>query len=118
MNDTAKLIICNASAGSGKTYTLVRQYLTLAFDATNEASLNERFKQILAITFTKKAANEMKVRILDYLQEIMEYGFGDGTKKNMGREIAEALKLSEEGLKSRAKIVKRAILHNLSLIHI
>lgn len=114
MNDTAKLIICNASAGSGKTYTLVRQYLTLAFDATNEASLNERFKQILAITFTKKAANEMKVRILDYLQEIMEYGFGDGTKKNMGREIAEALKLSEEGLKSRAKIVKRAILHNYS----
>ena len=31
--DTSRFIICRAAAGSGKTYTLVRQYLTLAFDA-------------------------------------------------------------------------------------
>ena len=59
--------IYSASAGSGKTYALTKEYLKLLF--ANDYPL--KFRQILAITFTNKAVNEMKTRILDNLQ-----GFG------------------------------------------
>ena len=55
----------NASAGSGKTFTLVRDYLTLLLDPKKSVG----FQRILAITFTNKAAGEMKDRVLDYLVE-------------------------------------------------
>ncbi len=55
----------NASAGSGKTFTLVRDYLTLLLDPKKAVG----FQRILAITFTNKAAGEMKDRVLDYLVE-------------------------------------------------
>ena len=55
--------IYNASAGSGKTYTLVKDYLKIIL--TSEAYLPHR--HILAITFTNKAVDEMKRRILDTL---------------------------------------------------
>ncbi|MBC8110014.1 MAG: UvrD-helicase domain-containing protein, partial [Verrucomicrobia bacterium] len=55
--------IYNSSAGSGKTYTLTKEYLKLAL-ATDDSSA---FRRILAITFTNDAANEMKTRILDTL---------------------------------------------------
>lgn len=107
--DTDRLIICRAAAGSGKTYTLVRQYLVLAFSATEE-HLPERFTRILAITFTKKAANEMKVRILEWLDRIAL----DGTECSMGREIAEELHRDDATLRRQADIVRKAILHNYS----
>lgn len=53
--------IYNASAGSGKTYTLAKEYLRILL------SSNEGYRQILAITFTNKAVNEMKDRILNSL---------------------------------------------------
>lgn len=57
--------IYNASAGSGKTYTLVKQYLRTVL----QASSNNYFKHILAITFTNKAVAELKNRILNTLQQ-------------------------------------------------
>jgi len=57
--------IYNASAGSGKTFKLVQEYLKIVLSTENSNSFN----QILAITFTNKAANEMKSRILDSLFE-------------------------------------------------
>ena len=51
-----------ASAGSGKTYTLVKEFLILSLSSDNASC-----KDILAVTFTNKAANEMKVKILFYL---------------------------------------------------
>ena len=57
--------IDNASAGSGKTFTLVKEYLKLLF----AAEFNDYFKHSLAITFTNKAVGEMKERILDTLKE-------------------------------------------------
>ena len=50
------LTIYIASAGSGKTFQLVRQYLEKVIKNTND------YKRILAITFTNKAAEEMKSR--------------------------------------------------------
>ncbi len=59
--------VYRSSAGSGKTYTLVKEYLKLALDKNSDA-----FKHILAITFTNKAANEMRERILLNLTEIAD----------------------------------------------
>jgi ATP-dependent helicase/nuclease subunit A len=58
------LNIYKSSAGSGKTYTLVREYLRIAFERT------DKYRNILAITFTNKAAAEMKSRILEALEGI------------------------------------------------
>ena len=61
-----QLLVYRSSAGSGKTYTLVKTYLTLLFKIPSDYG----FKQILAITFTNKAAAEMKKRVLDALDKI------------------------------------------------
>ena len=61
-----KLLVYRSSAGSGKTYILVKTYLSLLFKIKS----NFGFKQILAITFTNKAAEEMKKRVLTALDEI------------------------------------------------
>ena len=58
-------IIYNASAGSGKTYALVRYYLQTLLNTDSP----EKYKSILAITFTNKAAQEMKTRVLTQLEE-------------------------------------------------
>jgi ATP-dependent exoDNAse (exonuclease V) beta subunit len=56
--------IYNASAGSGKTFTLVKEYLKLLIAAPSTS----HFKHILAVTFTNKAAGEMKSRIIEALK--------------------------------------------------
>ena len=58
--------IYNASAGSGKTTTLTVEYLRLVLSTTS----SDYFKSILAITFTNKAASEMKLRIIEELKNI------------------------------------------------
>ena len=107
--DNSRFIICRASAGSGKTYTLVRQYLLLAFSAS-EDNLSMRFKRILAITFTNKAANEMKERILHELDNKAD----NGLSSPMGKDIADQLHLGNDTLKHYAETVRQAILHNYS----
>ena len=105
--DKSRFIICRASAGSGKTYTLVRQYLALAFDA-DRGHVRDRFRHILAITFTNKAANEMKERILRELESIRQ----GGTSVSMGRDLAEDTGLDDTTLREYAEIVQQSILHN------
>jgi ATP-dependent exoDNAse (exonuclease V) beta subunit len=46
--------VYRSSAGSGKTYTLVREYLKIILQDTGS------FRNILAVTFTNKAAGEKK----------------------------------------------------------
>jgi ATP-dependent exoDNAse (exonuclease V) beta subunit len=60
--------IYNASAGSGKTFTLVKEYLKILLVSKDIFV----FQKILAITFTNKAAAEMKQRVLTGLQEFSE----------------------------------------------
>jgi len=55
--------VYNASAGSGKTFTLVKEYLKIILSDTDQ----RLYQHILAITFTNKAAAEMKDRILETL---------------------------------------------------
>ncbi|HRG08825.1 MAG TPA: UvrD-helicase domain-containing protein, partial [Cyclobacteriaceae bacterium] len=56
--------IYRSSAGSGKTRTLAKQYLKLALRFRADY-----FKHILAVTFTNKSTQEMKDRILAYLDD-------------------------------------------------
>lgn len=68
------IIINKASAGSGKTYTLVKEYLIMLLGKKTEGGnyildkhLNDNHRYILAITFTNKATEEMKSRIVETL---------------------------------------------------
>ena len=72
--------IVEASAGSGKTYALAKRYIQLLITPClkpEEIPLNT----ILAITFTNKAAIEMKERILEFLKKIALDKFEDGKEK-------------------------------------
>ena len=109
MSTRANFIICRASAGSGKTYRLVKQYLKLAFSAP-ENELHNRFKSILAITFTNKAANEMKDRVLSYLDEIIDKGMDS----SMAKDLRDELSVNIDTLRRYAEIVSTAILHSYS----
>ena len=57
------LEIMKASAGSGKTYRLARKYITLLLKSNDRYA----YRHILAVTFTNKATEEMKSRILKEL---------------------------------------------------
>ena len=99
-----KLLVYRSSAGSGKTYTLVKTYLTLLFQIPS----NSGFKQILAITFTNKAAAEMKKRVLDALEEISL----QGNKNKLAIEISKENNLELKQLVKRAGFISENILHN------
>ena len=61
---SAPFKIYSASAGSGKTFTLVKEYLKICLKTKSP----QKFMAILAITFTNKAATEMKERIIKSLK--------------------------------------------------
>lgn len=66
-----KFNIYRSSAGSGKTFTLTKEYLKLVLCTPAFPSFKpDYFKHILAVTFTKDAANEMKDRIINSLDRI------------------------------------------------
>ena len=64
MQNTNAFWVYNASAGSGKTYILVKEFLKVILQNPIET-----YQNILAMTFTNKAATEMKQRILTSLKE-------------------------------------------------
>ena len=72
MNKDANFKVFQASAGSGKTFTLIKEYLKLCL-ANQGAVCN--FRNILAITFTNASANDMKAKIVTTLQEIIESNY-------------------------------------------
>ncbi|WP_194777399.1 UvrD-helicase domain-containing protein [Pararhodonellum marinum] len=96
-------IIYKSSAGSGKTYTLTTEYLKLALISP------ESFRSILAVTFTNKATQEMKERILKELKRLKTEV---RPNEKMDTEILKALDISEEQLKVRAAHSLTAILHD------
>ncbi|MDE7409433.1 MAG: UvrD-helicase domain-containing protein [Muribaculaceae bacterium] len=71
-----------ASAGSGKTYTLAKKFIEYYISRPDETgrrhlrpvrALRESLQHILAITFTNKATNEMKLRIVDKLHALASW---------------------------------------------
>ena len=93
--------IYNASAGSGKTFNLVKEYLILLLTSENHDS----YKNILAITFTNKAVNEMKSRIVDRLIE-----FSDKEKINKDSEVLNVKNkaIIKEIIKETIKLIEKS----------
>ncbi len=104
------LLILNASAGSGKTYNLVFQYIKIL--VKTEYSYQD-FKHILAMTFTNKAANEMKERVikaLDVMARSIEL-------EVLPDAISLFEKLEEELGVGKVVLIKRAQKSLQSLLH-
>lgn len=97
-----------ASAGSGKTFSLAVHYLTLLF--SNES----KYREILAVTFTNKATEEMKSRILEVLKSLAENN-GDTGIESYRKLILEAYPaFTREKLSEKADKIYRRILHDYS----
>ncbi len=74
----------HASAGSGKTYALSVRYISLLFLGTNPS-------KILTLTFTNKAASEMKSRIYDTLKNLENKSELDAICEQVGMSKEEVL---------------------------
>lgn len=97
-------VVYKSSAGSGKTYTLVKEYLKLALEDPHR--LHIAFKHILAVTFTNKAAAEMKERVLKALHEI-----GSGAQTALAADLQEEMKISQGDLQARCEELHAHLLH-------
>lgn len=87
------LKIYKASAGSGKTYTLVREYLDLLLQEGNI----DGYKSILVATFTNKATTELRERIVKELKKRIDAS--DDHKSRLAREVLEAILLDYDSLR-------------------
>ena len=113
--------IINAAAGSGKTFSLVYRYLKKLLSAETD----DVFRSMLALTFTNKAVNEMKGRILNFLFFLSS---DPNNEKiiTIHRMLIKDLNFSEKILQDKSRRVLKKILHEyaafevitLSLIHI
>lgn len=100
------LKIMKASAGSGKTYSLARTYIGLLLKSTDRYA----YRHILAVTFTNKATDEMKSRILKELHIMATEPFRSGYRND----FIPSVFASEEGMQQKAKAVLHDILHDYS----
>ena len=113
--------VYSSSAGSGKTYTLTKEYLKLALHSNSDTY----FRQILAVTFTNAAANEMKERILLMLRTFSGAMSSTVADHPMLRDVVtelypvtltdpELYSGAKELISGRAQLVFRQILHRYS----
>lgn len=109
--------VINASAGSGKTYALVQRLLMICLRYPNQ---QQSIRNILALTFTNKAANEMKERILTWLGKFSSDDFAEnGDLKNIQKAFElEGIKITIDELHIRAKKLLDYVLHNYSTLNI
>ncbi len=105
--------IYNASAGSGKTFTLVREYLKLLL----RSDYPDTYKQILAITFTNKAVNEMKERVIRSLREMASEDILS-SPTDMFLQLGKDLNTDSITLHNRSRNVLKRILHNYAFFDI
>jgi ATP-dependent exoDNAse (exonuclease V) beta subunit len=102
------LTVYRASAGSGKTHKLTGEYLKLLFGG------NSAYRHILAVTFTNKATDEMKGRIVEEL-----YNLASRRKSDYIAVLSEAYEgISEKQVRAKAKEILITILHDYAAFNI
>lgn len=99
--------ILSASAGSGKTFQLALKYICDIIERP------DAYRNILAVTFTNKATEEMKSRILREIHVL-----ASGKKSDYLDNIREKMGLSEEKIRSQALIARNKILHDYSRFNV
>lgn len=105
--------IYHSSAGSGKTFTLVKSYLKIALSQPGRKG----FRKLLAITFTNKAVNEMKERIL---RSLSDFSSDDIPPRSTAlfQSICQEMELGEDVIKERSRILLKDILHNYAFFDV
>jgi len=97
------LTVYKASAGSGKTHQLTEEYITLLFNYPSA------YKHILAVTFTNKATEEMKSRIIEELANLASFRKSDYLKS-----LCHKFSKNEDWIRSFARKILINILHDYS----
>lgn len=101
--------IYDASAGSGKTYTLVKEYLKIILKSPRD----DAYKNILAITFTNKAVKEMKTRIVDSLSAFAKPEAERTYKMNeLLDTIGQEIDRLPQDLHAKSKRIIKTLIHN------
>ena len=103
MGNNSHLTVYKASAGSGKTFRLAVQYITMLVKQP------EDYRHILAVTFTNKATAEMKQRILAQL-----YGIGHNLpgSDSYYDEVKKAVTFNEQTVRHNALLALDMILQD------
>ena len=109
MHPPSTFQVYNASAGSGKTFTLVKEYLKVLLNSKDLF----RFQKVLAITFTNKAAAEMKARVLSNLEV-----FSDGEENDLFHAIQKEISIDKATIQERSKRILAIILQNYAAFSI
>ena len=105
--------IYDASAGSGKTYTLVKEYLKIIL----LSSKNDAYRNILAITFTNKAVHEMKSRVVDSLSQFAKENPSEKALQLM-QNIRLETNLSYATIKEKSQTIIKNLIHNYAAFDI
>ncbi|RZP06298.1 MAG: hypothetical protein EVA42_03905 [Flavobacteriales bacterium] len=108
----SKIDIISASAGSGKTHVLTKQILKKILKSKDK----EYYKRILALTFTNKATQEMKERVLSSLKEFSKVEKPKDSELYFS--IKNELELSDSEIRLKAKEILQKILHDFSFFQI
>ena len=109
MSTRKPLTVYKASAGSGKTFTLATEYIKLVVENP------QSYRNILAVTFTNKATEEMKMRILSQLYGIWKH-LPDSVKYM--EVICEKTGQTEAFVSERAGIALSHLLHNYNYFRV
>ncbi|MDR1726747.1 MAG: UvrD-helicase domain-containing protein [Acidobacteriota bacterium] len=113
MGEDRNFTVYRASAGSGKTYTLAREYIKRLLVGDPRTA----HRHILAVTFTNDAAGEMKERILGYLRQLAaddDKDFLAGLREG----LPDGLRNDDGKIRRRAAQAFHAILHDYSNFHV
>ena len=110
---SSPFLIINASAGSGKTYSLVYAYLKRLLSSNQD----DAYRKMLALTFTNKAVHEMKSRILKSLY-LLAYNNGTDDIKDYRTRLILDLKTDENFVEQKSKRVLKKILHEYAAFEV
>ncbi|MEZ4937866.1 MAG: UvrD-helicase domain-containing protein [Crocinitomicaceae bacterium] len=110
MSDTEikPLLILKASAGSGKTYRLVEEFLKIILNQENDTY----YQSVLALTFTNKAAKEMKERIISALEVLSKNPDEPGFDSDFLTDKVNALGLGPDHIREKSKSCLNEMIHN------
>ncbi|GHT18216.1 DNA helicase [Bacteroidia bacterium] len=97
------LNIYRASAGSGKTYQLTNEFITRLFEDTRRYP----HRRIMAVTFTNKATDEMRTRIVDAL-----YQLAKNQNSDLANKLVSNLQITENEIVAKSRQVLFDILHD------
>ena len=110
VNESIKpLTVYKASAGSGKTFTLATEYIRLLVENP------QSYRNILAVTFTNKATEEMKMRILSQLYGIWKQL---PESNNYLKNIQEKTGLEPNVISERAGLALNNLTHNYNYFRV